>query len=49
MLSMSGDGKSVGCKGCLDLRVVEVNDGAIIFKHVDFLNARDIVDCEFLK
>ena len=36
---MSGHGECVGTQRGLDLGVVEVDDGSVVFDHVHFLNA----------
>ena len=49
MLSVTGDGKSVGCQRSLNFGIVEVDDCSVIFEHVHFFNAWDVVDGQFLE
>ena len=40
---VSGNGECVGTKRGLHLRVVKVNDGAVVFDHVNLLDSGDRV------
>ena len=42
-LRLSGHGECVGGQRGLDLGVVEMNDRAVVFHHVDLLNAGDVI------
>merc|ERR1719513_197755 len=44
ILGVSSNSKSISSKTCLNLRVIEVDDGSIVLYHVDFLDARNIID-----
>ena len=46
VLAVSGHRKSVGGQGGLHLWVVKVDHCAVVFDHVDFFNAGDVVDLE---
>merc|ERR1719282_1367398 len=43
-LSGSGDDEGVGSHGDLSLRLLEVDDGAILVEQVDLIDARDLVE-----
>lgn len=46
---MSGDGECVGAQRSLSARIVEMDDGAVVLDHVDFLNALNLIHSEFLQ
>ena len=45
-LGLTGHGECVGGQRGLDLGVIEVNDRAVVFHHVDLLNAGDVIHLE---
>ncbi len=47
VLRLSSDCKRVGSERCLHLRIVEVDDGAVILDHVDLLDAGNRVHLKF--
>lgn len=49
VFSVTSNGKSIGGERCLDLRVVEVNDGTVVLEHVHLLNTRDVVNSQLLQ
>lgn len=49
LFAMASDGENIARERCLSFRIIEMDDRAVVFDQVDFLNAGNIIYCELLQ
>lgn len=49
LFAMASDGENIARERCLSFGIIEMDDRAVVFDQVDFLNAGNIIYCELLQ
>lgn len=49
LFAMASDSENIARERCLSFRIIEMDDRAVVFDQVDFLNAGNIIYCELLQ